>query len=61
MKNTEMEWLLLKSAPEPRMFQSAVSTAQVEKFGFLEDRKTRYKKWGEETYFDAHYYKLNLE
>jgi hypothetical protein len=32
MKNTEMEWLLLKSAPEPRMFQSAVSTAQVELF-----------------------------
>ena len=30
------------------------------KFGFSEDRKTSYKKWGEETYFDAHIFKLNL-
>lgn len=37
------------------------SVALLRRFGFLEDRKTRYKKWGEETYFDAHYYKLNLE
>ena len=37
------------------------SVALLRKFGFSEDRKTRYKKWGEETYFDAHYYKLNLE
>lgn len=37
------------------------SIALLRKFGFLEDRKTRYKKWGEETYFDAHYYKLNLD
>ena len=36
------------------------SVALLRKFGFSEDRKTRYKKWGEETYFDAHYYKLNL-
>ena len=36
------------------------SVALLSKFGFSEDRKTRYKKWGEETYFDAHYYKLNL-
>ncbi|MCR5419834.1 MAG: glycosyltransferase 87 family protein [Lachnospiraceae bacterium] len=31
-----MEWLLLKSAPEPRMFQSAVSTAQVAKFRYTQ-------------------------
>ncbi len=37
------------------------SIALLRKFGFSEDRKTRYKKWGEETYFDAHYYKLDLE
>ncbi len=36
------------------------SVALLRKFGFSEDRKTRYKKWGEETYFDAHYYKLVL-
>ena len=34
--------------------------ALLHKFGFSEDRKTSYKKWGEETYFDAHYYKLNI-
>ena len=28
--------------------------------GFTEFKKTRYKKWGEDTYFDAHYYKLDL-
>ena len=37
------------------------SIALLHKFGFSEDREARYKKWGEETYFDAHYYKLNLE
>lgn len=37
------------------------SVALLRKFGFAENRKTRYKKWGEETYFDAHYYKLKLE
>lgn len=37
------------------------SIALLRKFGFSEDIKTRYKKWGEETYFDSHYYKLNLE
>lgn len=37
------------------------SIALLRKFGFSEDRKTRYRKWGEETYFDAHCYKLNLE
>ena len=37
------------------------SVALLRKFGFSEDRKTRYRKWGEETCFDAHYYKLNLE
>ena len=37
------------------------SVALLRKFGFSEDRKTRYKKWGEENYFDAHYYKLHLE
>lgn len=37
------------------------SIALLRKFGFSEDRKTRYKKWGEETCFDAHYYRLSLE
>lgn len=37
------------------------SVALLRKFGFAEDRKTRFRKWGEETYFDAHYYKLNLK
>ena len=37
------------------------SVALLQKLGFSEDRKTRYKKWGEETYFDAHCFKLNLE
>ena len=37
---------------------NTASIALLRKFGFSEDRKTRYKKWGEETYFDAHYYKL---
>ncbi|MBO4909573.1 MAG: GNAT family N-acetyltransferase [Lachnospiraceae bacterium] len=34
------------------------SIALLRKLGFSEDRKSRYKKWGEETDFDAHYYKL---
>ena len=37
------------------------SVALLRKLGFSEDKKTRYKKYGEETYFDAHYYKLDLE
>lgn len=37
------------------------SIALLRKFGFSEGRKTRYKKWGEETYFDAHCYQLRLE
>ncbi len=36
------------------------SVALLRKFGFAQDRKTRYKKWGEETWFDAHYYRLDL-
>jgi len=35
--------------------------ALLRKFGFVEDKKTRYKKWGEETYFDAHYFKRECE
>ena len=37
------------------------SVALLRKFGFCEDRKTLFKKWGEETYYDAHYFRLNLE
>ena len=37
------------------------SVALLRKFGFSACRKTRYKKWGEKTCFDAHYYKLVLE
>ena len=40
--------------------QNAASVALLSKLGFCPDRKTRYKKWGEETYFDAHYYRLDL-
>ena len=40
---------------------NAPSVALLRKLGFSPDRKTRYKKWGEETYFDAHYYKLELK
>ena len=36
------------------------SVGLVRKLGFKEDRKTRYKKRGEETYFDAHFWKLEL-
>ncbi|MBR6256870.1 MAG: GNAT family N-acetyltransferase [Lachnospiraceae bacterium] len=36
------------------------SIALLRKFGFSEDRKSRFKKWGKEIYFDAHYYKLDL-
>lgn len=39
---------------------NAASVALATKLGFVPDRKTRYKKWGEETYFDAHCYKLEL-
>ena len=39
---------------------NTASVALLRKFGFSQDRKTRYKKWSEETWFDAHYYKLNL-
>ncbi len=35
---------------------NAASIALLRKVGVCEDRKTRYKKWGEETFFDAHYY-----
>ena len=40
--------------------QNTASVALLSKLGFCPDRKTRYKKWGEETYFDAHYYRLDL-
>ncbi len=36
------------------------SVALARKLGFVQDRKTRYKKWGEETYFDAHFYRVDL-
>ena len=36
------------------------STALLRKLGFEEERKTRYRKWGEDTWFDAHCYKLVL-
>ena len=37
------------------------SVALLHKFGFTEGRKTRYKKVGEETWFDAHILQLELE
>ena len=40
---------------------NAASAALVTKLGFAPFKTTRYKKWGEETYFDAHYYKLDLK
>ena len=39
---------------------NAASVALLKKFGFRADRITRYKKRGEETYFDAHVYVLAL-
>ena len=39
---------------------NAASIALLHKFGFLQDRKTRFKKWGEDTWFDAHYYTLSI-
>ncbi|MBO4367388.1 MAG: GNAT family N-acetyltransferase [Clostridia bacterium] len=39
---------------------NAASAALLNKFGFAPDKATRYKKWGEETYFDAHIYVLRL-
>ena len=40
---------------------NAASVALLRKLGFSSHRKTHYKKWGEETYFDAHVYKLELK
>lgn len=37
------------------------SLALLRKFGFIQEKKTRYKKWGEETCFDAHTYRLVLD
>ena len=39
---------------------NAGSVGLVRKLGFHPDRKSRYKKRGEETYFDAHFWKLEL-
>lgn len=39
---------------------NAASVALLRKLGFTPDRKTRYRKWGEATWFDAHFYKLEL-
>ena len=39
---------------------NTASVALLRRLGFSSDRKTRYKKWGEETWFDAHYYRLEL-
>ena len=40
--------------------ENQASVALLRKMGFSEDRKTRFRKWGEETYFDAHYFRLTL-
>ena len=40
---------------------NAASTALLRKFGFVQDKKTRYGKRGEDTFFDAHYYRLELK
>ena len=37
------------------------SVALLRKLGFSPVRKTRFKKWGEELWFDAHVYQLDLE
>ncbi|MBR7081810.1 MAG: GNAT family N-acetyltransferase [Oscillospiraceae bacterium] len=41
--------------------KNTASIALLRKYKFAQDKKTRYKKWGEETYFDAHCYKLCLK
>lgn len=38
--------------------ENAASRALLFKFGFKEDRKTRFKKYGEDRFFDAHVFKL---
>ena len=39
---------------------NAGSVALARKLGMAPDEETRYKKWGEETYFDAHIYRVDL-
>lgn len=61
MVNALIQWIKAnggKSVTGEVADDNVASVALLTKLGFLEDRKTRYKKWGEETYFDAHYYKL---
>ena len=40
--------------------ENTASIALLKKIGFKEDRESRFKKWGEDKEFDAHYYKLNM-
>ena len=40
--------------------RNAASVALARKLGFAPDEATRYRKWGEETYFDAHIYRVDL-
>ncbi len=40
--------------------ENRASVALLRRFGFAPDRRTRYKKWGEEIWFDAHLYRLEL-
>ena len=37
------------------------SVALLRGLGFREERKARYKKWGEDTWFDSCFYRLDLE
>ena len=39
---------------------NAASVALLKKLGFAEDRKSVFKKWGEDEEFEAHFYKLFL-
>ena len=40
--------------------ENKASRALLHRFGFVQDKNTRYKKWGEERYFDAHIYRLEI-
>lgn len=40
--------------------RNAASKGLLQKYGFVPIRATRFKKWGEDTVFDSHVYRLDL-
>ncbi|MBO4327117.1 MAG: GNAT family N-acetyltransferase [Clostridia bacterium] len=41
--------------------ENKASAALLRKFGFTEYKKSRFKKWGEDRYFDSHFFRLGLK